>query len=195
MSAQNIKVQKKNNGIQKEGDLEEIAEFSKEMKCVLEEVCDEEEPVENFDSWRPRKEDNEEDIKHRTAAAASISEKEVENESEGIKEDFSEAKKELKREMELLNSQEGTDDVDHSENGFWVSVRKFFNPIASATLKLVREMEKRIYLFMLSFNPYYFDAEKFSVSLEKNRDDFEINFKSPEEEYRRTVKQKFGDEA
>ncbi len=195
MSAQNMKVEKKNNGIRKEGDLEEIAEFSREMKCVLEEVCEDEEPIENFDSWRPRKDDNEDDIKKRTADVASISETEVENESEGIKEDLSEAKEELKKEIELLNGEEETNDIDHSEDGLWVSIKKFFKPFASATLKFVRETEKMIYLFMLSFNPYYFDAEKFSVSLEKNKDEFEINFKSPEEDYRHTVRQKFGGEA
>ncbi len=173
MSARSIQVEDKNNGIKKEGELEEIVEFSEEMKCVLEEVCDDKESIEDFDYWRPEDGDDEEDIKDRTATVASISEKEVEIEGEGFEED-SHSKGSVSR------------------GALMGSIKKFFRPFVSVSLKFVRETEELIYSFMLNFNPYYFDAEKFSVSLEKSDDEFEINFKSPEEEYRRAVKQSFG---
>lgn len=59
-------------------------------------------------------------------------------------------------------------------------------------LKIVKKAEKLVYLFMLSFNPYYFTAEKFSISLDKIEDNqFKLSFKSPSKDYRKAVKQHF----
>ena len=188
MSAQSVQVMERNNGVGKVGELDEIAEFSGEMKSVLESICGDEEDIEDFDFWRPKRGDDEKEIKCRTTTVASLSEKGVESESRGFKEDLSDAKEDLKRKMKQF-------DGDYSEASFKSEVmgpvKKLFRPFASASLQFIREMEELIYSFMLNFNPYYFDAEKFSVSLEKEGEEFEINFKSPEEEYRRAVKQRF----
>ena len=190
MSARNIQVMERNNGVEKVGELDEIAEFSGEMKHVLERVCDDEEVIEDFDFWRPKKGDDEKRIKCRTATVVSVSEKEVENESEGFKEDFSEAKEEFKKEMKRFYGDRREDNTRPADEEI-DPIKKILRPFASVTLQFLREMEELIYSFMLNFNPYYFDAEKFSVSLEKDEGKFEINFKSPEKEYRRAVKQRF----
>ncbi len=120
----------------------------------------------------------------------SISKKRVEIESEGFKEDFYDFKEEFKRDIKQFYCDK-RDNKTHSDFEAMDSFKKLLRPFASASLKLIRETEELLYSFMLNFNPYYFDAEKFSVSLEEDENKFEINFKSPEKEYRRAVKQRF----
>ncbi len=178
-------VEKTNTGIRKKGELEEIAEISEEIKKALKKVSDKDEHIEDFEYWKPEEKDNEENIKQRTAEKASISEKKVENESNGLKEDFKEAREELEEQKD------GKKEKDSREK-FIDAYKKIFKPIASETIKIARQIEEAIYSkFMLNFNPYYFDAERFSVSLERNDKKYEISFNSPEKKYRKAMKQRF----
>lgn len=182
---------KTNTGLKIEGELEEIAEFSEEMKEALDEAIEREEPIEDFDYWKPEKGDDEEDIKDRTASLDSISKKEVEKKSNGLKEDISEAKCELE---ELTEDLDGSD--DDGDTGVKESIleayKKLFKPLASESLKAVRRAEEIIYSkIMLNFNPYYFNAREFSVSLEEKDGEFELDFSSPQKECRRTLRRNF----
>lgn len=186
MSSLKNQVVKTNTGIRAEGELEEIAEVSEEMKDALDNVCDSEEPVESFDYWKPEEDDEKESIKDRTASLESISEKEVEEESEGLKEGLSEARKELKSEVEDEDRPEG------KESKILNAFKELFKPIVSGSLKFIRQTEELIYSnIMLNFNPYYFNAKKFSVSLKEKSGNFEIVFNSPEKEYRQKLRSSF----
>ncbi len=131
-------VEEINSGIRKRGNIEEIAEFSDELKKSLKTVSKNKDIIDKFDFWKPRKDDEEKDIKDRTAKAACIEDKQNE------------------------------------------------------LLKFVSRLEELIYSkFMLNFNPCYFDARNFSVSLEKKDGEFEMKFSSPEKEYRNALKRRF----
>lgn len=185
------RVEKTNTGIKAEGELGEIAEFSEEMMDALEDVSDHEETIENFDYWKPEKDDEEENIKDRTASLESISKKKVEKESNGLREDFSEAKEELENKNNGFND---SNDVNDKKKKAKVlkAYKKLFKPIFSGSLKFFRQIEELIYSkLMLNFNPYYFNARKFSVCLKEKDEEFEIIFNSPEKEYRRTLRRSF----
>ncbi len=191
MSSLKSQVVKTNTGIKAEGELDEIAEVSEEMKDALDTVCDREESVESFDYWKPEEDDEKENIKDRTASLESISEKEVEKESEGLKEDLSEAKEELESEVE---KDDGLDEGEKEgkKSKILKTCKKLFRPIVASSLKFIRQTEELIYSnIMLSFNPYYFNAKKFSVSLKEKSGEFEMVFNSPEKEYRRELRSSF----
>ena len=191
MSSLKNQVVKTNTGIKAEGELEEVAEVSEEMKDSLENVCKHEESVENFDYWKPEEDDEKENIKDRTVSLESISEKKVEKESEGLKKGLSEARNELR----IRNDNNDGPDEDRDEGkkskilNAW---KEFFKPIVSSSLKFIRQTEELIYSnIMLRFNPYYFNAKKFSVSLKETDGKFEMVFNSPEKEYRQELRSSF----
>lgn len=135
------------------GNLGEVAEFSEEIKNTLEKVSDSKESVEDFDYWKPEKDDDEKDIKDRTVSLESISKKKVEKDSNGMREGFSEAREEFENKIrELDRSKENN---KPRKANLVETHKKLFKPIASGSLKFFREAEELIYKFMLSFNPYY----------------------------------------
>lgn len=188
-------IEKTDMGIKRKGKLEEIAEFSKKIKTALEKVDEEEEFIEEFDFWKPEKQDNEEDIKDRTAKAACLHGNKDENSDKDIKEDLSEAKKELQRAIKEFYHSDQKENGGYSEKKILEAYKKLFEPIASESVKFISHLEEIIYSkFMLNFNPYYFDAKKFSVCLKRDGDEFEIDFNSPEKEYRSALEERFRDE-
>ena len=80
-----------NSGVKKKGDIEEVAEFAREVEEGLEAEVDES-SIDEFDKWRPREEDGKKDIERKTVEAASIKKSSVEDETNGVK-DFSDAGK------------------------------------------------------------------------------------------------------
>ena len=60
-----------NSGVKKKGEIEEVAEFAREVEEGLEEKVDEN-SIDEFGKWRPREEDGKEDIERRRVEAASI---------------------------------------------------------------------------------------------------------------------------
>lgn len=187
MSTPKNQVVQTNTGIKAKGDMREVADFTEEMKDALEKVSEDEESVEDFDYWRPEEGDDEKEIKNRTVSLESISRRKLEEGSDKTSERDSDPNEEFEGKNRKL---------DRSKKGEMILGlveihKKLLKPIVSGSLRFIRGTEELIYRFMMNFNPYYFNSKKFSVSLEKDDDQFEIAFNSPEKDYRRTMRQNF----
>lgn len=162
-------IEETNSGVRKKGDLEDIAEFTEEVEEIMEEEEADERSVEKFREWRPRREDGDRDLEKKTVEAASINRKEAEEESNGVKDIAEAGEKTVKAGKKLGNVQNPEDEVKDAS-------RKFVRPLYSATAKLTRKLEQKIYSdLMLKFNPYFFDTEDFSADLRDRDDDYVID--------------------
>lgn len=158
-----------NSGVRKEGDIEDIAEFAREVEEVMKEEEAGEQSINEFNEWRPREDDGKEDIERRTVQAASLSQKEMEERSEGVKDIADAGEEAVKVGKKLGKRQSPESEVKDAS-------RKFFQPFYSVSAKIARNLEKKVYSnLMLKFNPYFFDSSDFSADLRERDDDYVID--------------------
>ena len=91
------------SGIKIEGDWEEICDFARDLEDILKESYekkdsaeDMDESIEEYNKWRPREEEDEEDISKKTAQEASMEEKNVEKDFKGTDEELKSAGKKVR---------------------------------------------------------------------------------------------------
>lgn len=176
-----------NSGVRKKGDIEDIAEFAREVEEVMEDEDVEEESVEDFQEWRPREEDTEGDIRHRTVETASMDTTKSEEKTEGLKEDVSKAgEAAVEAGKKLENGENPRKDAGKAS-------KRLLRPLNSVSAKVLRNLEEKIYSGMTKFNPYFFDAREFSADLKKHGDSYEMNVNVPEESHRNSLKERIED--
>jgi hypothetical protein len=175
-----------NSGVRKKGDIEDIAEFAREVEEVMEDEDVDEESVDEFQRWRPREEDTEDDIRERTVETASIDETESEEKTDGVKEDISRAGKAAKQAGKKLENGENPEKEAEKAS------KRILRPLNSLSARMVRSLEKKIYSSMTKFNPYFFDSKEFSADLKKQENgDYAMNINIPDEGRRNSLKGKF----
>ncbi len=91
------------SGIKIEGDWEDMCGFARKLEGILKKSYEKEIPTEDMDDsiegykkWRPREEEDEEELSKRTAEEASIEEKDVEKDFKGTDEELKSAGKKVK---------------------------------------------------------------------------------------------------
>ena len=91
------------SGIKIEGDWEDICGFARDLEEILKESYEKEETLEKIDDsiedynrWRPREEDDENELSKRTAERASMEEKNVEKDFKGTDEELKSAGEKVK---------------------------------------------------------------------------------------------------
>jgi hypothetical protein len=176
-----------NSGVKKKGDIEEVARFAEEIEQVMEDEEVEEDSLENFETWRPRKDDDKKSIEEKTVETASMPKTRAEEKSEGVKKDISEAGKAAK---------EAGKKVGNGENPGREMKKiphRFLRPVYSKSVKIARGLEEEIYFrMMVKLNPYFFDAKDFSVNLKEDRKgQYTMDVNVPDEGYRKALKQNF----
>lgn len=172
-----------NSGVKKKGDIEEVAEFAREVEEGLEEEISEE-SIREFDDWRPREEDGKEDIKRKTVEAASIKTSRVEEESKGVK-DLSEAgKNTVKAGKKMVKRDKPVPELKEAS-------RKVKRPLESGSRKMARSFEHQVYSKMTKLNPFFFDAQEFSADLRANKDgSYSMEVNVPDSEKRSYLKER-----
>ena len=173
---------KTHSGVRKRGNWEEISGFASEVQKAMEESDIREDSVRKYDEWRPRKDDSVRQIRRKTVDSASISTREVEKNSEGIAGDVEKATGEMKKAGGKVKKGEPPEDELKDAS------REMVRPFFSYTLKLFRDLEKRLYTTMIWFNSFYFDAEDVAVDVKKQgEDDYEMDVKVPEDNKRKQI--------
>lgn len=181
------------SGVKKTGDIDDIIEFSKKLKKVMEEEGVKQECVKDFERWRPRKKDSEKDMNIRTAQHASVPFTKTEKESNGVKKDMKEAKEDFEDAAKQMKHPRDKKKRHILEGEVKDGSKKIFRPLACYTLKACRKIEENIYSrFMLKFNSYYFDADKFNIRFERKGSKYIMYVDSPEEEYRQRIRAELG---
>lgn len=176
-------VKETNSGVRKHGDMKEMAEFSEDVKHALEAAGIHKNSIEGFEDWRPKKEDSEKDIEEKTVEEASMSEKEVEKKSDGVKEDLSEAREATKEAGNKVKN------GDNPGKEIKETSRRLLRPVLSESVKIARNMERKIYSnLMVKFNPYFFDSQDFSADIKSDKDGYTMEVNVPDEKYRKGLK-------
>jgi hypothetical protein len=178
-------VKETNSGVKKEGDWQEIAEFSEEVEEVVENSADAS-SVKKFNNWRPRVEECERDVKRKTVDEAVIKKKQMEKDSNGVS-DLKDAsgkaaaagKKAAKRENPEREIRDASKDAA--------------KPFYSGLAKAFRRIEDFIYSnIVLALNPYYLDTQDFSADIKhKRKGEFEMDVSAPKEDMRKDLKEGF----
>lgn len=177
-------VKETNSGVRKEGSLEEIADFTREVEKIMRDEEADSSSVEKFDSWRPREDDGKEDIERKTVEAASLSRKRLEEESEGMKDIAEAGEKAIKAGKKVGKGDNPEEEVKDAS-------KDFLKPIYSFSAKFARNLEKNVYSkIMLKFNPYFFDTEDFSADLRRKKDDYVIDIDVSDKSSRDRLKDK-----
>lgn len=174
------KVEETNAGVKKEGEWEDIRKFAKDVEKALEESDVEDDSVERYKDWRPKKEDDEKKVKEKTVEAAAVDEKPLEKESEGVARDLEDASEKV---VEIGQKVKEKQNPQREVKG---ASKDAVKPFYSGILKGFRRFEKLVYsAIILRFNSYYFDTKDFSVDVEeKKKGEYRMNVNVSEEEKR-----------
>jgi len=171
-----------NSGLKKKGDIEEVAEFAREVEQGLKEEISEE-SIEDFNGWRPRENEDKKDFEKKTVEKASLSKRSVEDESEGVR-DFSKAGRKVVKAGKKAAKKE------NPQSELKEASKEVVKPIYSESIKVARSFEKEVYSkVMIRFNPYFFDAKEFSADLRANRDgSYSMQVNVPDRQHRDHLK-------
>jgi len=183
------RVKETHNGVKKEGDWDEITEFAEDVKEAMEEVDVQDESIENFEEWRPRKEDEKEDVKEKTVKAATHPEKKIEEKSDGVKKDMEKASKNIAKAGEKVKKNENPNDELKDAS------KEVARPFFSKAAKTLRKFEEKIYSrLMLPLNDYYFDTGDVAVDVRDRSDgNYQMDVKVTEEDKREDIKEEMRD--
>lgn len=183
-------IKETNSGVRKKGDWKEVAEFGEEVEKEMEQSPMNEESVKEFEDWRPKSTEAENDIKKKTVEKASMNEKKVEQETDTVAKDMVQASGKV-REAGKKAASGKNPGSELSEAS--LDVLKSF---AARSTGLARELEKRIYSgIMLKFNPFYLDTDDFTVDFRAKKDgDYEMDVNLNEKESREKIQEHFDDE-
>lgn len=157
-------IEKTNSGLKTEGSWHEITALCIELESLFEDYIEDKDEIERYDEWRPRVEENEEEIEEKTAEEAALDHKQLEEEFEGTEEELDEAEEMLCRSLhDVLNGESPVKDFEEA-------LKDIEMLIGAKSVDSIRKVEEVIYKrLMLKFNPCYFDTEDFSVSLDHKK--------------------------
>lgn len=181
-------VKETNSGVRKEGDLEEIAEFAEEAEEVIKDKEGDKKAVEEFEEWRPRSSDSQEDMKRKTIESASLNKRNVEDESEGVKDLAKAGQKAVEAGKNTVTKKK--------PEGAKEATLDAFRPVFSGSIKAVRKIEEKVYSsMMLKFNPYFFDAGDLSADIGQKKDGgYRFDLDARNKESRKALKERFTEE-
>ncbi|MFW6040227.1 MAG: DUF5828 family protein [Thermoplasmatota archaeon] len=180
------KIEKVNSGVRFQGNWHEIVLFSHVLAHFLEDTVSYEE-AEGFKEWMPEEEEDETDMREKTACGASIRPTKIEEEFNGVKEEIKDVEHKVADSVhDIANKKSPTKDLSQA-------TKDIERLVASESIKSLRKMERMIYKhIMLKFNPYYFDTEDFSVNLEcKDKDRYKMTVNISDEYLRTKVQERF----
>lgn len=179
-------VKETNSGVREEGSWSDISKFAKQALQALKDSDLDDKYVEEYETWMPKEEGDEREIKEKTAEDAVLNHREVEDKSEGVKKDLDDASKKIAEAGKKAAKKERPDEEVKDAS---VEIADL---VYAKSLKFARRMEKLLYSkIMMRFNPYYLDTEEFSVDLKhKKTGGYTLDINIPREQPRKDVKKK-----
>ncbi len=172
-----------NAGFKYHGSWENICNFARNLENVIKKCVTAEDSIERYHEWRPREEEDDKDLKVKTAKEAVVRTKTCEREFNGTKEEIRDAELDLKKSVyDVENGRNPGEDIKDA-------TKHLERILEVKSIQSIRNMEDTIYKWiMLRFNPCYFDTEDFSVNVEGKDDDYSITFNISDEKKRDEIK-------
>lgn len=166
------------SGFKMEGDWKDVVVHGEKVACALREIGKTEEKFEDefdeYNDWRPKQDEDMDEISEKTSEKASIEENKTEKESDSPKKEVQKAGKQIS---------EGTKELDNSPDEavgeFSASVVYLVRAITVFARKSVRHSEEVVFENLMTvLSPYYFDNELVSANIKGTSEDkyvLEIN--------------------
>ncbi|MFP3871551.1 MAG: DUF5828 family protein [Candidatus Aenigmatarchaeota archaeon] len=179
----NQKIEVTNSGVQFKGGWKEVCHFARSVEDAMEKGRPDEESLQDYEDWRPREEEDIEELSEKTAKKACIKKKKVEKEYNGAKEELDRAGRRIKNSVSK-----------NSAENFKKASKSLERVFEAGSIKTIRILEKMIYSqIMLRFNPCYFDTDFFSVNLEESgegkKKDYRFSVNISDDRLRERVKE------
>jgi hypothetical protein len=158
------------SGFKQRGRWVDVVEHGERIIRALRDIADEtedvdvdEEPLAEFDEWRPKSDERlDEDVNEKTAEQASVDEGEGEKAGKDPDEDLQKAGE------KLTESYENLEDPDEAVDKWGESLDYVARAADSASRKAIRKVEGAVYKnVMTQIAPYYFDNELVSANLKR----------------------------
>lgn len=153
---ENDNVEEDSFGYSLEGSWDEIVRFGEEIISTFEEHDVEQETISEWDAWRPRSGEQEDEMRNKTVEKAKVEkgDKPSENVAETAKNLSETGKKTTKG--EIGEAAEKASEASKSAG----------KAVEDASRGVVRAVEDKVYRRITKTNPMYFDSEDFNASLE-----------------------------
>ncbi len=178
-----------NSGVKKRGNWDEITDFAEEVEEVVKESDIDENAVKEYEKWRPRKEEAENEVKKKTIEEASLRETRIEKESEGPVKDI---EKGAEKAVEA-GKKAGKKQIPEKE--LKDASVDFSRPLLSRLFRAFRRLEKFVYSnIMLRDHTYYFDTSDFSANMNSRKGEYQMEINVPDKDSRRDIKKKLSGE-
>ena len=180
-------VEKTETGVKRTGSWKDIANFGEKVEASLKGLSISDASIDKFKDWRPRLEEAEADVKKKTLEAATLSEKEIEDKTEGVKEDLGNASE------KVFEAGEQVRNGKTPEKEIAGASKKAALPIVSNIFKFIRQLENYVYsAFMMRFNSFYLDTGELSVNVNNHSGgNYSMDVKVSGEENRGELQDKF----
>lgn len=171
------------SGFKEEGDWDEIVDHGEEVTRVLSDHDVPEDDLEDFEEWRPKRDETlEEDITDKTAEQASVSEGKGEKEGKKPKDDLKKAgKKATESTVDLTKAganapkdpKDAAGNVKNSGEELQESAGYIARAVDTVSRKVIRGIENPVYRrVMTKIAPYYFDNALVSANVQKKSKPF-----------------------
>ncbi|MFB6216162.1 MAG: DUF5828 family protein [Candidatus Aenigmatarchaeota archaeon] len=185
----NPHVKETNSGVKSEGNWDEITDFAEEVEEVIKHTDIDTESVEEYNRWRPRKEEAENEVKKKTVEEASLKKTKAEEKSEGTIKDIEKATEEAVKAGKKVGK-----DKELPEKELVDASRTFSRPFISEIFRLFRRLERFIYAnIMLRSDTYYLDTRDFSANMSSKKGEYQMEINVPEERNREKMKEELSE--
>jgi hypothetical protein len=150
------RVEEESFGYSLEGSWEEVVRFGEEIVSTFEQHGVEQDTISEWDAWRPRSGEQEEEMREKTVEKAKVEEGDETSESAAETAEKLSETREKTAEGEIGEAAEKASEASKSAG----------KTVGDASRDVVRAVEDRVYRRITKTNPLYFDSENFNASLE-----------------------------
>lgn len=154
-------------GLKVTGDWEDLVDTAEQIGEVLKTSDAEDESVEDWEHWRPRKDERfRKEVRDKTVEQACVKENTVEKEGKTARQEAGEAVEDIGE--AVGNVAKGR--PDQASQKTQEAVNELVLSVDTAARKLVRRCEAFLYRHIVTrTNPYYFESRTVTASLQENK--------------------------
>jgi hypothetical protein len=143
-------------GYSLEGSWQEVVRFGEEIVSTFEEHDVEQDTISDWDSWRPRSGERQNEMREKTVEKAKVEEGD----------DTAESAAETAEKLSETREKTAEGDIGEAAEKASEASKSAGKAVRDASRDIVRAVEDRVYRRITKKNPLYFDAENFNASLE-----------------------------
>ncbi len=151
-----------------------IVDHGEEVSEALKKNGVESKGLDEWEKWRPKKDESIDDITEKTARQTSIEKNTIEKKENGLEKEVEKTKEKLTESVDSLKE----NNKKQAAGRLTRTGKHGLQSIKTVLRKIFRKTERIVYRLMTKFTPYYFDNQLVSAELKKTKKEtysFEIN--------------------